>query len=209
VATSFLLERCIAGGRSVHLLPTADVVMVVHQHGIGGSPVKFVFPHRGVVVLDDVAECMSLSPNLIKCLLGEPSRFIGCVIAADSDPMLKPFAEAQSISDTKELLEDLRSSLTITHDEQDFIELWKQRVEGEALPTNDRRVQRLSLRFAGQSPRVINVLDQLARTLHVDNASGFYNGLGEFADASHYARVCKTYTGRTPATWRNMSQTFY
>jgi hypothetical protein len=209
VATPFLLERCLAKGRRVHLLPTANVVMVVHQQGGGGSPIRFVFPHRGVVVVDDAADCVSLFPNMIKCLLGEPSRCVGRIIPADDHPMLMPFGEAELISDTEALLEDLRSSLTITHDEHDFIEMWSRRAEGEALRTNDRRVQRLSLRFAGQSPRIINALDQLARTLDADNTSGFYNGLGAFADASHYARVCKTYTCRTPAAWRNMSQTFY
>jgi hypothetical protein len=192
----------------LHLLPTADVVMGVHAQG-GTSRVRFVFPHRSVVIVDGAAEFVSLSPNFVKCLLGEPSKFVGRVIPADQHPMLAPFVKVESISAAEVLLEDLRSSLTITHDEVDFVQMWRARASGEALPTNDRRVQRLSLRYAGQTPLVINTLDRLARTLDADNSNEFYNGLGAFADGSHLARVCKTYTGRTPATWRNMSQTFY
>lgn len=70
-------------------------------------------------------------------------------------------------------------------------------------------MQRLCLRFAGQAPKVINTVHRLARALDADNTSGWYNGLGEFSDASHLGRVCKAFTGRTPAAWRNMSQTFY
>jgi hypothetical protein len=204
----FLLERCVTMYDWVHLLPTADVVMVVHARQ-GAGRVTFVAPHRGVVFVSDAVECVKLSPNFVKCLLGEPRLFVGCVIPAEQHPMLAPFTEVTSIDDVEVLLADLRSSLTITDDEQDFVQMWRARASGEALRTNDRRVQRLSLRYAGQTPRVINTIDQLARSLDADNSSGFYNGLGAFADASHLARVCKTYTGRTPARWRNMSQTFY
>jgi AraC-like DNA-binding protein len=53
------------------------------------------------------------------------------------------------------------------------------------------------------------MVSRLAHTLREDNERGGYNSLGAFADASHFARVCRAYTGQTPTYWRHMSQTFY
>lgn len=208
VVTPFLLERRFVADETLLLHPSVNVVVALRQSQVGQS-IGFVFPHRNVVVVAGVVECASLSPNVIKCLVGEPRRFVGAMLDASQHPMLSPFAGIGSISDAGDLLEDLRSSLEVTPDEQDFETLWRTRGGSEPVRTGDRRVQRLCLRYAGQAPSVINSVERLARTLDADNASGMTNGLGEFADASHFGRVCKAYTGRTPGAWKNMSQTFY
>ena len=123
--------------------------------------------------------------------------------------MLTLFGAVTEFEALSGLLADLRSSLTVTPDEADFTGLWAGFEGGSPLPTNDRTVQRLCLRYAGQAPAAINALSRLARTIDSDNSTGLYNGLGEYSDASHYARACKAYTGRTPASWRNLSQLFY
>lgn len=209
MTTPFLVERRRLSGHDVHLLPTASVVLAA-RHSVGATQWVLLMPHRTVRVLPDVVECMSLSPNFIKCLIGEPRRHLGVEYAATTHPMLSPFAAAANLDDAIELLQDLRRSLEVTGDEHDFLALWSAPLRtGAPLPTSDRQAQRLCLRFAGQSPKAINTTLGLARTLDADNRSGLYNGLGLFADASHFARVCRSYTGSTPATWRNMSQTFY
>ena len=38
---------------------------------------------------------------------------------------------------------------------------------------------------------------------------GRNNSLGAFADASHFARVCRTLTGHPPRYWRPLLQAFY
>lgn len=205
----FLIERRAFEESPVHLLPTANVVLVCQGDRSEGD-VRFVFPHRGIRVLDDVSECISLAPNFVKCLIGEPRRQLERMLRAADHPMLAPFAAITGIAGATLLLHDLRDSLVVTPDESDFIALWTaSRAAAVPLPTGDRRVQRLCLRYAGQSPTVINTLSRLARTLDADNTSGLHNGLGEFADASHFARACRANTGRTPTEWRNMSHTFY
>lgn len=207
MATPFLLERRTLASPRLHLLPTANVVMTILD-GSAGPTTRFVFPHKTVIVLDDVIECAGLTPNLIKCTVGEPRRFLGSQIDAGAHPMLSPFSDLTSVTDAVDILEDLRGSLLVTPDEEDFLSLWAAFTAGDPLVTNDRRVQRLCLRFAGQAPKTISMVHRLARTLDADNSSGLYNGLGEFADASHFGRVCRAFTGRTPSAWRNMSQTF-
>lgn len=193
----------------VHLLPTASVVMAVERRGVATS-VRFLMPHRTVRVLDHVVECARLSPNVVKCLIGEPRRHLGVEYLATAHPMLAPFVACASVDAASALFRDLRESLAITSDEHDFLSLWRTfDADGEPLPTNDRWVQRLCLRFAGQSPKAINTTLRLAQTLREDNERGSYNSLGAFADASHFARVCRAYTGQTPMTWRHMSQTYY
>lgn len=174
------------------------------------APPLFVMPHGEVRVVDDGAECASLSPNFIKCLLGEPRRFVGLTMAATSHPMLAPFGSCRSIDDAAELWRDLRRSLAMTPDERDFLDVWREyRADAAKLPTSDRWVQRLCLRYAGQSPKRLITLARLAQTLSADTESGLHNSLGFFADASHYSRVCRQSTGQPPSRWRHMSQTFY
>lgn len=200
--------RCLVRG-SVHFLPTASAVIAIERAG-GSTHVRFLMPHRTVRAIENIVECARLSPNFVKCLLGEPHRHLGVEFMATAHPMLSPFAACASIDAAAELFRDLRESLAITSDERDFLSLWYAHdVEGEPLPTNDRWVQRLCLRFAGQSPKAINMTSRLAQTLNEDNDRGLYNSLGAFADASHFARVCRAYTGQTPTAWRHMSQTFY
>jgi hypothetical protein len=180
--------------------------MVVRPH----TAPLFLLPHSDVRVVDAADECASLSPNFIKCLLGEPRRHLGVALAATEHPMLEPFATCRSVGDAIALWVDLRESLAVTPDEKDFLDLWKDYCKApESLPTSDRWVQRLCLRYAGQSPKRLTTLARLSRTLSADNESGLHNGLGAFADASHYARVCHALTGHPPTRWRHLSQTFY
>lgn len=196
-------DRC-----RVHFLPTASVVMTV-EHG-AATQLRFLMPHRTVRVLDAVVACARLSPNFIKCSIGEPRHHLGAELLATAHPMLAPFAACDSLEAATELFRDLRRSLVLTADERDFLEMWRaHEATGEPLPTSDRWIQRLCLRFAGQAPKTINTVAQLARTLKEDDTRGLYNSLGAFADASHFARVCRAYTGHTPSQWRHMSQTFY
>jgi hypothetical protein len=179
--------------------------MVLRAH----APPLWVMPHGDVRRVDDVTTCASLAPNFIKCLLGEPRRFLGTVETCEH-VMLSPFAPCRSFEDTVPLLVDLRRSLTVTPDEHDFLELWDAyRGNPESLPTSDRWVQRLCLRYAGQAPKRLLTLARLAQTLSADHESGLHNSLGAFADASHFARVCRAFTGRPPTAWRHLSQTFY
>ncbi len=202
----FLVEKCQVRSPRLHLLPTSQVVIVMYESILAPT---FVFPHRQVVVVEQAVECGSLSPNVVKCLLGEPRRFLGAVIEANMHPMLSPFVGSKSIDDIEEILTDLRRSLKVTPDEREFLSLWAEFVAGELLPTSDRRVQRLCTRFAGQAPKAINIGEMLARTLVTDDIKRTTNGLADFADASHLIRVCRAYTGKTPTSWKNLSQTFY
>lgn len=204
--TPFLTERRTFREDAVHFLPTGGVVMVVRRHV---APL-FLLPHGDVRAVDAVVECASLSPNFIKCLIGEPRRHLGVTLAATDHPMLEPFTTCRGIGEAIGLWIDLRESLAVTPDERDFLDLWKDHcTDGESLPTNDRWVQRLCLRYAGQSPKRLTTVARLARTLSADNKSGLHNCLGAFADASHYTRVCHALTGHPPTRWRHLSQTFY
>jgi hypothetical protein len=128
----------------------------------------------------------------------------------DAQAMLSPFAECQNLETAAYLLHDLRNSLTITPDERDFLALWRDyRANTETLPTSDRWVQRLCLRYAGQSAKRLKVLARLSDTLAADDESGLHNSLGAFADASHYSRVCRANTGHPPKHWRRLMQPFY
>ena len=213
MSTPFLIDKRTFGPSAVHLLPNANVVLVIHGEvsgrGVSGRGVQLVLPHRTVTVMHDVTECANLSPNFVKCLIGEPRRHLGRKLTATEYPVLEPFAPICSVAEACELLHDLRNSQQVTAEERDFIDLWALHGAGRALPTSDRQMQRLCLRYAGQAPAAINAVSRLARTLDDDNSSGRYNGLGEYADASHFARACRSATGRTPAAWRNMSQSFY
>lgn len=173
------------------------------------QPPLLHLPHGDVRLVDDPIECASLSPNFIKCLLGEPRRFLEQSLIPASHPMLQPFADCDTVEQLEALLIDLRDSLALTPDERDFLDLWDEYLEDpDTLPASDRWVQRLCLRYAGQSPRRLRTLARLARTLAADDESGLHNGLGAFADASHYARVCRAFTGHPPTTWRHLSQPF-
>lgn len=189
------------------LLPSPNVVVAVRP-GNGTGSVRFHFPHRRVISLVGVEECVRLAPHVTKCLLGPPHRFLGAVLDAADHPLLSPFASVTSGDDLDELLSDLRDSLTVTPDESDFVQLWRRTDDGE-LPVGDRRVQRLSVRYAGQAPAAVNTALRLARTLVADAASGASNSLGLFADASHLGRVCKAATGRTPSAWRELVNPFH
>lgn len=206
--TPFVIVHRLLGSDPVHFLPSANVVLVLPREEAACS-VRFVLPHRTVDVLEGVAACVSLSPNFVKCLIGETRRHLGRTLLAADHAILAPFVPVRTVMEASALLVDLRSSLEVTPDEAEFIDLWAQHQASVGLPTGDRRIQRLCLRYAGQAPTAINATTRLARTLEADNVSGLYNGLGEYADASHFARACRSATGRTPAAWRNMSQTFY
>jgi hypothetical protein len=204
----FVTARTRFGGARVHFLPTASVVMVIDREA-GATQLRFLTPHRTVRSIETVVESARLSPNFIKCLLGEPRRFLGMELTAAAHPMLSPFAGCDSIDAAGGLLDDLRAALTITGDERDFLSFWRAHDAGEEpLPTSDRFVQRLCLRFAGQAPKAINMAARLARTLAEDNHRRLSNSLAAFADASHLARVCRAYTGKPPMAWRHLSQTF-
>jgi hypothetical protein len=204
--TPFLTARAAFRKEAVHLLPTGSVVMVFREDA---APL-FLTPHNDVRIVNSTLECAKLSPNFIKCLIGEPRRHLGVALAATAHPMLEPFTACRSIDETIELLVDLRESLAVTPDERDFLELWTNHCAvPESLPTSDRWVQRLCLRYAGQSPKRLTTLARLARTLSADNRSGLHNSLGTFADASHYVRVCHALTGHSPKHWRHLSHTFY
>ncbi len=192
----------------MHLLPTGSVVMVFRGRA-AAKPLLLVMPHRDVRTVDDAIECASLSPNFVKCLLGEPRRLLELTLTPDAHPMLAPFADCRSGEDAAPLLEDLRSCLAITPDERDFLELWREyRADWESLPTSDRWVQRLCLRYTGQSPQRLKTIARLAATLAADDESRLHNSLGAFADGPHFARVCRAYTGHPPGRWRRLSQAF-
>lgn len=182
------------------------MVLVARQK----SELLLVLPHGDVKVVDDVMECAALTPNFIKCLLGEPRRHLDMMLTPSAHVMLTPFAACERLDDATALLLDLRHSLAVTPDERDFLDLWKEYcTTPESLPTSDRWVQRLCLRYAGQSPARLKTLARLAGTLSADDERGLHNSLGAFADASHFARVCRAYTGKPPTHWRHLSQTFY
>lgn len=183
--------------------------MVVERLG-DTTQVRFLMPHRDICVLADVVDCARLSPNFIKCLIGEPKKTLGESYLASALPVLAPFKGCDGVDAAAWLFEDLRASLAITPDEHDFLSIWAPYDRfGEPIPTNDRWVQRLCLRYAGQSPVAINTTLRLAQTLRADSSSGLHNSLGLFADASHFIRTCRAWTGHTPTKWRHMSQTFY
>ena len=185
----------------MHLLPTGSVVMVVRRDE---APV-FVMPHGGVRSVELVLECAQLAPHFVKCLLGEPRRFVDTVLPATAHPMLEPFASCRSVDDAVPLWVDLRDSLVVTPDERDFLELWAAYADDPAsLPTGDRWVERLCLRYAGQTPKRLKTIAQLAATLREDQRTGRYNSLGAFSDASHYVRVCRALTGHPPTRWRGL-----
>lgn len=203
--TPFLIERRPCRPATLHLLPTANVVVVLR----GRAPVLIQLPHGDVREADDPEACVSLAPNVIKCLLDEPRRFLGQTLTPSSHPMLQPLADCRTVPQLEVLLVDLRSSLAVTPDERDFLDLWCGYCEEpDRLPTSDRWVQRLCLRYAGQPPRRLRTLARLARTLAAADERVLHNGLGHFADASHFARVCRSFTGRAPSAWRNLSQPF-
>jgi hypothetical protein len=205
----FLLSvREIADDDEVHLLPTGNATLLVAPD-TAVEPHRLVLPHRGVIRGRGPVALAALSPNVVKCLLGEPRRHLERTIAVTDHPLLVPFAGADGMPQVADLLRDLRDSLTVTADEHDFLDLWGAVGRGEELLTGDRRVQRLVLRYAGRSPLALNTIARLARTLDADNRTGGHNSLGAFADSSHYVRVCRSHTGRTPTAWRNMSQAFY
>lgn len=191
------------------LLPNANVTIAYYKSS-DTTECLFVFPHKAIYKLNYVVCCVTLSPAFTKCLLGKPTDFIDKQLAARTLSLLKDFTYDRAFKRLSCLLNDLRHSLEITHDEAQFNRLWAEFTQSdELLPTSDRQVQRLCKRYAGQSPGTINTIKRLARTLDADNASGLYNSLGDFADASHLARVCKQYTGQNPSHWKNSSQMFY
>jgi hypothetical protein len=203
--TAFVMDRRACRRGAVHLLPTAAVVMVFSK----ARPPVLVTPHRDVRAMHDVTECVSLTPNVLKCLLGEPRRLLELTLSTDAHVMLSPFADCRSLTHAAPLLEDLRRSLVVTPDERDFLDLWRDwRKDPESLPTSDRWVQRLCLRYAGQPAKRLKGLARLSATLMADVERGLHNSLGLFADASHYARVCRANTGHPPGQWRRLSQPF-
>lgn len=206
MVTPFVVDRQRCQPGPVHLLPTPHAVLVISRNP-GRHANVLVSPHRQVVVIDDAALCVSLGPNVVKCLLGEPRRFLGFTLRTVDHPLLRPFATVRGMAEAAELLTDLRRSLAITPDEADFIDLWSTLDAG--LPSGNRRVQRLCLRYAGQSPQAIAGVRALAATLDADSVTGRSNSLGTYADDSHLGRTCRALTGRNPSAWRNMSQTFY
>lgn len=190
---------------TVAMLPSSDAVVVFQPVGVVALP-----PHGSVVVLDEVVATWSLSPNIIKAMVGPPASMRDEVVRASHHPALRLFAEAGTDRDALPLLHDLRSALTVTPDEHEFEVLWRAyRVDRRPLPRADRRVQRLMLRFAGQSLTQIAAVDRLAATLHADRLSGLSNSLGLYADGSHYARASRALTGQPPSFWRNVSFSFY
>lgn len=193
----------------IAFLPSSDAVVAFTMPD-GRAETVALPPHPSVVVLDDVVAIWSLAPNWVKAMLGPPAQLRGKVLRASDHPALRLFDDEADDRSALSLLHDLRASLTATPDEREFERLWWQhRLGGEPLPSADRRVQRLMLRFAGQSLTQIAAVERLAATLRADRERRGSNTLGLYADGSHYARQCRRLTGRTPAEWRNMSPPFY
>lgn len=195
--------------KSVLLLPSPNVTLtfIQNENSIEGI---VTLPHKSIFAMDKVLCCLTLAPNFIKSLLGKPTDYTEQQMTCSSSRFLEDFTFDESLQQVSYLLNDLRSSLEITNDEAQFNRIWQTYNEpDELLPTSDRQVQRLCKRYAGQTPETINLIKKLARTLDADNSTGHYNSLGDFADASHLARVCKQFTGYNPSHWKNSSQLFY
>jgi hypothetical protein len=205
----YLLRADRVEGRTIAFLPSSDAV-VAFTRTVEGSVTVALPPHVGVVELDDVVAVWSLAPHWVKAMLGPPAALRGRVVRASDHPALRLFDDETDDRTALSLLHELRASLTVTPDEHEFERLWwRHRVEGEPLPSADRRVQRLMVRFAGQSLTQIAAAERLAATLRADRDRGGYNVLGLYADGSHYARQCRRLTGRAPSEWRNVSHPFY
>lgn len=197
------------GGTPIALLPSSDAT-VVFQRGDTQREAVVVPPHGTVVVLDEVVAVWSLSPNFVKALVAPPASVRDEVLRASDHPALRLFVQASSDRAAVPLLHDLRSALTVTPDEHEFELLWRHyRRDHRSMPRADRRVQRLMMRFAGQSLSQIAAVDRLASTLWSDRQTGQSNSLGLYADGSHYARASRSMTGQPPMHWRNMSLSFY
>jgi hypothetical protein len=208
-AVPYLLGVERFGCQTVAMLPSSDAALVFQRADTHCETVALA-PHGSVVVLDEVVAAWSLSPNFVKALLGPPRSVLEVVWRASDHSALRLFAEASSDRAALPLLHDLRAALTITPDEHEFELLWHAyRLGSSPLPRADRRVQRLMLRFAGQSLSQIAAVDRLALTLRADRGSGRSNSLGLFADGSHYARASRAMTGHSPSHWRNVSFSFY
>ncbi len=194
---------------SIAFLPSSDAV-VAFTASAGGRSTVALPPHPNVVVLDDVESVWSLAPHWVKAMLGPTAALRGSVLRASDHPALRLFDDEKDDRTAVSLLRDLRASLTVTPDEHEFETLWwAHRQTGQPLPSADRRVQRLMVRFAGQSLTQITTVEQLAATLRADRDGGGYNSLGLYSDGSQYARACRRLTGRSPAEWRNVSLPFY
>lgn len=190
-------------------LPSSDAVVAFTATEQGRVTVALP-PHSQVIELDNVVAVWSLAPHWVKAMLGPPAVLRGSVLRASDHPALRLFDDEKDDRSAVSLLHDLRASLTVTPDEHEFERLWwAYRHDGHRLPPADRRVQRLMVRFAGQSLTQITAVEQLAATLRADRDGGGYNSLGLYADGSHYARACRRLTGRAPAEWRNVSLPFY
>lgn len=205
----YLLRADRVEGRTIAFLPSSDAV-VAFTRTVDGRVTVALPPHAGVVELDDVVAVWSLAPHWVKAMLGPPVALRGRVMRASDHPALRLFDDETDDRTALSLLHELRASLTVTPDEHEFERLWwRHRVEGEPLPSADRRVQRLMVRFAGQSLTQIAAVERLAATLRADRDRGGSNVLGLYADGSHYARQCRRLTGRAPSEWRNVSHPFY
>ncbi len=205
----YLLHVQLFDREAVAVLPSSDAALVFHD---GGAHPKVVAlpPHGSVVVLDEVVAVWSLSPNIIKAMIGPPASVRGAVVRASDHPALRLFAQVDGDRDALPLLHDLRSAITVTPDEREFEVLWRAyKLDQKPLPQADRRVQRLMLRFAGQTLSQIAAVDRLAATVQSDRETGRSNSLGLFADGSHYARSSRRLTGQSPSYWRNVSLPFY
>lgn len=195
--------------KNVLFLPSPNVTLAFIEN-VNSVEGIITLPHKSIYAMDNVVCCLTLAPNFIKSLLGKPTDYTEQQLACSSSQLLKDFTYDENLHQVSCLLNDLRTSLEVTFDEAQFIRIWHTHNEpDELLPTSDRQVQRLCKRYAGQTPETINLIKKLARTLDADNVTGHYNSLGDFADASHLARVCKQFTGYNPSHFKNSSQLFY
>jgi len=178
-----------------------------------GDRVRLLGPHDRVRVLTDVRAgvLMTCAPNLIKALAGHPRRFVDALLTAREVPLLRPFEEC-AVAEWPPLVRDLRSSVEVTVDEQQFEDIWQaitRHGETTTRTVDQRQAERLCRRYAGQTPsRILRQL-RLATQLAADIAAREHRPLGGFADQSHYIRESRTLTGHTPRHWRSSPASFY
>lgn len=195
-------------GASVALLPSPHMV-IVRQ---GESRVILYGPHQRVWQLNErVNTLLFCMPHMLKVLFGHPRYYVNKSFTSDELPLLQAFGETL-VSDWRELLDDARASVKVLPDEMQFLKEWPQIISGgydNKTDTQQRQLERICKRYAGQSPSQITQEIRLAQQLAVDIRHRAYSPSDRYADQSHYIRECRKLTGQTPAHWQNVSATFY
>lgn len=193
---------------TIALLPSPYAVIIRTSE----SSATIFGPHQHVFQTPGVGgEAIFCTPNFVKALLGHPRYFINRHFTSAELSLLRPFDE-HSFVKWPDLVNDVRDSVQKTPDEVQFEREWPRILAGEPMhvdATQQRQLERLCLRYAGQSPLQIMQEVRLSRQLAADIARGEHVSLGLFADQSHYIRECKKLTGQTPQYWQNLSATFY